>query len=437
MNRFFSVSGALAALLLSVSASALTIDVTGYDSATDKVSFSFTGVERDLSLFALWDDGDKGPVPSAYAETWPMGEIAAGTTAAAVALPAGLDASKGCVRFVLADLGGATPIRSLSSTADGCEWVDTQIRPSKDATVTVVCRGPMDVNMFGIATWCYLFYTWTGYYWGAGQTKGADSPFVAADNVKRMMTVSSAGAFIDGVAVGGTVSTDTSKVAPDCALALFARRDLGNASGITTASRGACTIFSAEVKEGDTRVGYVIPCVKNDVLQMYDLVNRRFLTNCGTGAFEADRLVSLNVSEPIDGLVAVSDVLKASVPSPSRSIAVKSIDWTTGAVTLTVAKGRRTSYLYVARDIFDAGLLASSWSDVRALGEVAADATEASCTIPSDMRASEGVLRFFPVFASPDIRARLRLVDSGGGRLRRHRVPSDEHRQGDAEDPLA
>ena len=175
-NRFFSVSGVLAALLLSVSASALTIDVTGYDASTDKVSFSFTGVERDLSLFALWDDGDKGPVPCAYAETWPMGTIAAGTTSASVALPAGLDASKGCVRFVLADLGGATPIRSLSSTANGCEWVDTEIRPSKDATVTVVCRNANGLTAFGIAKWCYLFYTGTGssagYYWGGWAVEG-------------------------------------------------------------------------------------------------------------------------------------------------------------------------------------------------------------------------------------------------------------------------
>ena len=69
----FVLLGASAAL-------ALTVEIADYDADADKVSFSFTGVERDLSLFALWDDGDKGPVPCAYAETWPMGEIAAGTT---------------------------------------------------------------------------------------------------------------------------------------------------------------------------------------------------------------------------------------------------------------------------------------------------------------------------------------------------------------------
>ena len=398
MMRLLFIACAAINFLLPAVAGTLSVEITGYDSETDEVSFAFTGVERDLSLFALWDDGDKGTVPCAYAETWSMGTIAAGTTSASVALPAGLDASKGCVRFVLADFGGATPVRSLTSTAEGKDWIDTEICPTKDATITVVCRGAKTTNMFGIKRWFYLFY-WSGKCcWGNGYVKVDEgSPFEMEGYVKRRMTVGPAGAFVDGVEVGGKTVQDPTRIDPKCSLALFARRDVDAAEGVTTGdSLAPCTIFSSEVVEKDLgRVSYIIPCLKDGVAQMYDMVNRRFLTNRGTGQFEVDRTLTLNFTEPLDGLVAVSDVLTASVPSPARAIAVKSVDWETGAATLTVAKGRRNAFLYVANASFDAGLLASSWSSCEPLAEVAADAEEVSCIIPEAMLKHAGVVRFF------------------------------------------
>ena len=120
---------ALAVALTAVvtqTALAATVAITGYDLSTRQVSLAFSGLERDMSLVAVADRTDKGTDDlSQWATSVFVGAVHQGDETLTWDLPRTIDALGGAVRFVLLDLGGAYPVSSIQNS--GNAYVDTAV----------------------------------------------------------------------------------------------------------------------------------------------------------------------------------------------------------------------------------------------------------------------------------------------------------------------
>ncbi len=333
------------------------ISVSRTDARTRSVTLAVGGQSVRCALYAVHGSEDlgAGSDPAAWDEMILVGAIPAGATTYTATLPEAWWKAGGFARFMV---GGVDiydwPLTSLSSTGkgdylvsnnqntgtndQGYQYIDTGIRAKTNTTTTVRLNQPRYMNMaaFGHASRYYLFSNGAT-LWGAfsklpekdGNGNDQDNSFSAttssypalhaADGNDHTMQLGPDGAYVDDVnwwvTVKGTAPIATAWKGNEwmtmtATLTLFARRDWNGGIG----KFGACTIYSATIKEGNTLVRDFIPVEKDGMGYMYDKVSKQLFGNAnttyGTAAnggtavpfVKGDPIVSLSA----DGVLAVS-----------------------------------------------------------------------------------------------------------------------------------
>ena len=328
------------------------IAVSRPDVQARSVTLSFGGQTRRCALYAVHGSEDLGAGgdPAAWDEVILLGAVPAGTSTYTATLPEAWWKAGGYVRFLVA--GAAVydwPLASLSSTGkggylvssnqntgiddQGYQYIDTGIRAKTNTTTTVHLNQPagMDMAAFGHASRYYLFCSGVS-LWGAfsanlGNTgdnslgvQKADYPALnVADGNDHTLRLGPDGAYVDDVNWWVTVNKSTpietawkgnEWMTMTATMTLFARRDWSGGMG----KFGACKIYSATIKEGNTLVRDFVPVERDGVGYMYDKVSKRLFGNVNTSygtAANGGTATPFEKGAPIVSLSA-ADVLAVS-----------------------------------------------------------------------------------------------------------------------------
>ena len=361
----------------------VSVTLTAYSTATGVASLAFAGVDREMNLIAR--AGDEAKVAAT---------VPSGTTALDVAVPCFETATPSEVRFVLSDFVPVTAIKGFGHHA-----VDTGIVP--DATTTIelgVAKSAASRSEFGNNAFYMADQGGKLFYGFLGSYSSLEGTYYSDGSLHKLVWGPNGG-YVDNTRIIGPISV---RAPTDLTIALFGRRT----DATTVGQLATATISYAKIWKGGKLVRGFVSCVKDGVGQFYDTCQGRFYAN-GDGC-ECDDVYGVFSAGPLD-IAAIDDWacgVSASVsevqPAPSvRTVAVTSYDAATGVAELAFSAGTEAKLLYVAKGDCDKGEDAANWGEFSFLGEVAANATAGSYTVPAALR-GQGTLRFFLVQYLPE-----------------------------------
>lgn len=410
-GRAWGCKLALAAVALSMfapsSAVARTVTVASCDRSTGATTLAISAAEAGdgaKALVAAWSPSDVGNAVTNARETLYVGVVAAAETEKSFTIPSAWRGKAGFVRFYL--MADVPPydarVASLYAPSGSTAWIDTGFVPNanSDIRVTLAYGNNAQWIPFGIGSRCYLFPQGVGdlkNYWvdfmGAvgdySNTYGGSNGTSQAPhgNKRHEFRLNAKGAHIDGVCYAPfNPASLTNSTA--VSLSLFGRRDNNAAGTIQTGRMGDGTIFSAQLRQNGTLVHDYVSCVKNSVATLYDRMTGLFCTINGSGAYTPGAEIGPDAQD-CGGVESVSDALAFG-----PALAVTSVNLGTGEVTVSFAGTHDEGVLYAVADTADRGTAVSAWANINFLGKVAADATEATFSLPSTWFGNGYQMRF-------------------------------------------
>ena len=324
---------------------ARTVEVISCDRETGATVLSISAAEAgdgEKALIATWAPGDIGSVATNAHETAYVGAVAVAETEKTFTIPAAWRGKTGVVRFFL--MSGIPPyderLASLRSVSSG-PYIDTGFVPTVNSDIRVTARYPGKMAPFGISGECYLFNISSSSEmdnWYCGFMGDSGSGLHTPRSVAvREHWLNATGAYLDGMCL---VAFDPTKLtgATSNTLTLFARKNDGSA---VAEKQGDCTIYSAQLREGDALVHDYVPCRKNGVATMYDRATRTFCTVSGNGAFTAGEALG-PAPEDCGDVESVSDAI-AIAPT----LTVTAIDRQEGTMTVAIGGAHGAGVLYM------------------------------------------------------------------------------------------
>ena len=373
------LAGALA-VLSSSPVVARTVTVASCDRETGATVLAISAAEAGdgtKALVAAWSPYDVGNVATNARETAYVGAVAVAETEKTFTIPAAWRGKTGVVRFFL--MSGIPPyderLASLRSVSSG-PYIDTGFVPTVNSDIRVTASYPGEMAPFGISGKCHLFNNSSSSEkdnWYCGFMGDSGSGLHTPRSVAvREHWLNATGAYLDGMCL---VAFDPTKLtgATSNTLTLFARKNDGSA---VAEKQGDCTIYSAQLREGDALVHDYVPCRKNGVATMYDRATRTFCTVSGNGAFTAGEALG---PAPED-CGAVESVSTAIAFAPA--IEISSLDSSTGEITVSLTGTHDAGVLYAVGGASDAGPTLAGWSEVCFLGKVAAEDDALTASLP-------------------------------------------------------
>ena len=303
---------------------------TEADGSNATVTFSPWSVGT-IPLYVAYGADYGGERTNGWDNVVKVGDIAASTTSASVALPAGWGSTVRFLRFFLSD-----EVEFLDKVVtSGTQYIDTGLYPDRNFKAEVrakVLSGstisgdwfPLigerrtSGTKFNLVLWLPKNPSNENVHPSAGEQPydiGDQSTGSAASNLKTYSFSVLDGLYADGALVSAPSKfKDTTKVA-DLTLRLFAMDNGG-----TIEARkfyGECEYFKAYTNS--VLVQHLVPCAMLGVTNMFDLVTERVFANVGTGSFAggsavsnatyfsySDIVIAPDVSSPVLGETAAS-----------------------------------------------------------------------------------------------------------------------------------
>ena len=305
-------------------------DCGGVESASDAIAFgpelaisavnvgaaemtvTLTGTHDEGVLYAVADTADRGMSFTNWAHNVFLGKVAAGATSVTASVPGTWFVNGYQVRVLwrsAADFPFDYEVEWLYSA--GSAWANTDIIPTEYTKVAVCGKSPIDVCLFGLTQYFFLFPNGDNkFYYGFFGISGN----FAVGNYNPMSAFRTYTLGADGVEIDGTQIADFSGQATTYtkmhkACPIFYRRDSGNGNLTKT---GTAWVKWAKAWEGGRLVRDFVPCVSNGVAYLYDRVHREFAPSQSAAAFEPGETV---VSVTDEDVVSWSDAVSAVTPS--------------------------------------------------------------------------------------------------------------------------
>ena len=257
-----------------------------------------------MPLYIAYGADYGGETTNGWDNVVKVGDVAASTTSASVALPAGWGSTVRFLRFFLLD-----EVEFLDKiVTSGTQYIDTGLYPDRNFKAEVRAKVLSGSTIsgdwfpligerrtsgvkFNLVLWLPKDPTEVNVRPSAGEYAwdiGDQNTGSAASNLKTYSFSVQEGLFADGTLVSApSAFVDTTKVA-DLTLKLF-----GMDNGGTMEARkfyGECEYFKAYTN--GVLVQHLVPCVISGMTNMFDLVTERVFENLGTGSFTGGNAVS-------------------------------------------------------------------------------------------------------------------------------------------------
>ena len=257
-----------------------------------------------LPLYVAYGADYGGETTNGWDNVVKVGDIAASTTSASVALPAGWGSTVRFLSFFLLD-----EVEILDKVVtSGTQYIDTGLYPNRnfkaEVRAKVLSGSTIDRDWFpligerrtsgtkfNLVLWLPKDPSNVNIHPSAGDQKydiGDQNTGSPASNLKTYSFSVQEGLFADGTLVSApSAFVDTTKVA-DLTLRLF-----GMVDGGTMEARkfyGECEYFKAYTNS--VLVQHLVPCAISGMTNMFDLVTERVFENQGTGSFAGGNAIS-------------------------------------------------------------------------------------------------------------------------------------------------
>ena len=396
------VLSVFAAAAAAVSARAeRTITVESMDD--ESVTVALSENEAPQRMYLLYGQLDRGADFSAWDSKVEIGLMGTEATNVTVALPEGWGDTSTCLRFALAaqpDFADEILEYVVSSGGNDIDTGvnDKEIRPKVEVKWSPIYDGNIRAvftsgnNPGCIQIWDHQLRMGGGTY---SEMAVHDCVYVDVADT-RTLTITRNGE--------PRVPTGAYTYAPANKNFLLFSREGGN---FISARLYSCKIWDAQ-ETGDVPVRDFIPCRKDGVVQLYDLVTKM--------SYEP-RSGVLSAGPPAPTTVEVVSELVST--AGWRDIRVEGGIYLDGALTrirLAFGPGTSDQVLYMGYGVVDCGRVPFAWSQTRRIRKIAAGKSGCSVDVPPGWGDSVTHLRFFLVDEMPSpVDAEWEYVESDGG----------------------
>ena len=258
------------------------LTVTAVNVGTAEATVSFTGAHDEGVLYAVADTADRGATVSAWANIHFLGKVAADAETATFSLP-GIWFSNGYqMRFFWRSAADFPYDREVEWLYDeGTAWVNSGVIPTMYTKVSVHGKSPLNVCLFGIATYFFFFPNGDSKYYSGffGLTDNFSVGNYNPSTMFRTYTLGPEGVEIDGTRIVDFAGRTPTYTKLNYATPIFYRRDYGNGA---ISKPGLAWVKWAKIWEDGQLVRDFVPCVSNGVATLYDRVSHEFRTRTGT-----------------------------------------------------------------------------------------------------------------------------------------------------------
>ena len=396
------VLSVFAAAAAAVSARAeRTITVESMDD--ESVTVALSENEAPQRMYLLYGQLDRGADFSAWDSKVEIGLMGTEATNVTVALPEGWGDTSTCLRFALAaqpDFADEILEYVVSSGGNDIDTGvnDKEIRPKVEVKWSPINDGnTRAVFTSGYNPGCIQIWDDRLRMGGGTYSERAVHDCVYVDVADtRTLTITRNGE--------PCIPTGAYTYAPDNKNFLLFSREGGN---YIAARLYSCKIWDAQ-ETGDVPVRDFIPCRKDGVVQLYDLVTKTPYVP-GEGV--------LSAGPPA---VATVEVVSEVVPAAGwREIRVAGGIYSGGALSrirLAFGPGTSDQVLYMGYGAVDCGRVPFAWSQTRRIRKIAAGKSGCSVDVPPGWGDSVTHLRFFLVDEMPSpVDAEWEYAESDGG----------------------
>ena len=396
------VLSVFAAAAAAVSARAeRTITVESMDD--ESVTVALSENEAPQRMYLLYGQFDRGADFSAWDSKVEIGLVGTEATNVTVALPEGWGDTSTCLRFALAAQPDFADEILEYVVSSGSNDIDTgvndkEIRPKVEVKWSPVNDGNVRAvftsgnNPGCIQIWDHQLRMGGGTY---AERAVHDCVYVDVADT-RTLTITRNGE--------PCIPTGAYTYAPDNKNFLLFSREGGS---YIAARLYSCKIWDAQ-ETGDVPVRDFIPCRKDGVVQLYDLVTKTPYVP-GKGVLSAGPPVVATVE-------VVSELVSAA---GWREIRVAGGIYSGGALSrirLAFGPGTSDQVLYMGYGAVDCGRVPFAWSQTRRIRKIAAGKSSCSVDVPPGWGESITHLRFFLVDEMPSpVDAEWEYVESDGG----------------------